>query len=86
MILTDSRNAWGAIVLGLPLVVGSASWSWLIPLMLICCLPVMIAVLPVVDFGVQQFARSIVPESIWMRLNDMQFVDTRTFEATRILP
>jgi len=84
MILTDSRNAWGAIFLGLPLVFGSASWSWLIPLMLICLLPVIIAVLPFVDFGIQQFARSIVPESIWMRLNDMQFADTRPFEATRI--
>ena len=70
MILTDSRNAWGAIFLALPLVFGSASWSWLIPLMLICLLPVIIAVLPFFDFGIQQFARSIVPESIWMRLND----------------
>ena len=84
MILTNSRNAWGAIVLGLPLVIGSASWSWLIPLMLICFLPLIIAVLPVFDFGIQQFARSIVPDSVWMRLNDMQFVDTRSFEATRI--
>ena len=84
MILTNSRNAWGAIVLGLPLVIGSASWSWLIPLMLISFLPVIIAVLPVFDFGIQQFARSIVPDSVWMRLSDMQFVDTRSFEATRI--
>jgi O-antigen ligase len=84
MILTDSRNAWGSIFLALPIVLGSASWSWLIPLMLICFLPVIVAVLPVFDLGIQQFARSIVPESIWMRLNDMQFVDTRPFEATRI--
>ena len=84
MILTDSRNAWGAIFLGLPLVFGSASWGWLIPFMLICSLPVVIAVLPFFDFGIQQLARSIVPESIWMRLNDMKFVDSRSFEATRI--
>ena len=84
MIMTDSRNAWGAIFLGLPLVFGSASWSWLIPLMLIFSLPVIFAILPVFDFGIQQFARSIVPDSIWMRLNDFQFVDTRPFEATRI--
>jgi len=83
MMLTDSRNAWGAILLGLPLVVGSASWIWLIPLMLICLIPVVISVVPFFDFGIQQFARSIVPESIWMRLNDMKFVD-RPFEATRI--
>ena len=83
MILTDSRNAWGAIFLGLPIVFGSTSWSWLIPLMLIFVIPVVISVLPFVDFGIQQFARNIVPESIWMRLNDMKFVD-RPFEATRI--
>ena len=84
MILTDSRNAWGAIFLGLPLVFGSASWGWLIPLMFIFFLPVIIAVLPFFDFGIQQFARSIVPESIWMRLNDMKFVDIRPLESTRI--
>tara|TARA_B100000214_G_scaffold373229_1_gene353124 strand:- start:404 stop:1702 length:1299 start_codon:yes stop_codon:yes gene_type:complete len=84
MILTDSRNAWGAIFLGLPLVIGFASWNWLIPVMLICCLPVVIAVLPFAEIGIQQLARSIVPDSIWMRLNDMQFVDTRPFEATRL--
>ena len=83
MILTDSRNAWGAIFLGLPLVFGSASWSWLIPLMLIFLIPVVISVLPFFDFGIQQFTRSIVPESIWMRLNDIKFLD-RPFEATRI--
>ena len=84
MILTDSRNAWGAIILGMPLVFGSASWSWLIPIMLFCFVPVIIAVLPIFDFGIQQFARNVVPEFIWMRLNDMQFVDSRPFEATRI--
>tara|TARA_B100000965_G_scaffold392662_1_gene402472 strand:- start:2091 stop:3410 length:1320 start_codon:yes stop_codon:yes gene_type:complete len=84
MILTDSRNAWGAIFLGLPLVVGTTSWSWLLPLMLISLVPVLIAITPGFHFELQQIARSIVPESIWMRLNDMQFVDTRPFEATRI--
>tara|TARA_Y100001968_G_scaffold12924_1_gene10649 strand:+ start:380 stop:1684 length:1305 start_codon:yes stop_codon:yes gene_type:complete len=84
MILTDSRNAWGGIFLALPLVFGSASWSWLIPLMVICFIPICIAVLPVFDIGIQQFARSIVPDSIWMRLSDIQFLDTRPIEATRI--
>jgi len=84
MILTDSRNAWGAIFLGLPLVVGSALWIWLLPLMLLFLLPVLVAITPGLDLGIQQFARSIVPESIWMRLSDIQFVDSRPFEATRI--
>ena len=84
MILTDSRNAWGSIFLALPIVFGSATWSWLIPLLLISLFPVIIAVLPDFDLGLQQLARNIVPESIWMRLNDMQFADTRPFESTRI--
>ena len=84
MILTNSRNAWGAIFLALPIVLGSTSWSWLIPVMLISLMPVVIAVLPVFDLGLQQFVRNIIPESIWMRLNDMQFVDNRPLEATRI--
>jgi len=83
MVLTDSRNAWGAIFLGLPIVFGSASWSWLVPLLLICLIPIAISVLPLFDFEIQQLARSIVPDSIWMRLNDMKFID-RSFEATRI--
>ncbi len=84
MILTDSRNAWGSIFLALPLVFGSSSWIWLIPLMMLFLLPVFFAILPGVDFGIQQLARSIVPDSVWMRLNDLQFVDTRPLAATRI--
>ena len=83
MILTNSRNAWGAIFLAFPLVFGPASWGWLIPLMVICFLPILVAVLPDFDFGIQQLARSFVPESIWTRLNDMQFAN-RPIEATRI--
>ena len=83
MVLTNSRNAWGAIFLALPLVFGPATWSVLIPLMMICFLPILLAVLPDIGFGIQQLARSIVPESIWARLNDMQFVH-RPVQATRI--
>ena len=35
LFLTDSRNAWGALVMGLPLVVGPASWPWLLPVLLV---------------------------------------------------
>ena len=83
MILTNSRNAWGGIFLALPLVFGPATWSWLIPLMMICFLPILFSVLPDFDFGMQQLARNIVPESIWARLNDMQFAN-RPIEITRI--
>ena len=51
--LTDSRNAWGALVLALPIVVGPASWLWLLPLLLLAIGAVALASLPLVptDLG-----------------------------------
>ena len=33
LVLTESRNGWGALVLALPLVLGPVSWPWLLPLL-----------------------------------------------------
>tara|TARA_Y100001968_G_scaffold185786_1_gene170139 strand:+ start:2552 stop:3871 length:1320 start_codon:yes stop_codon:yes gene_type:complete len=84
LILTDSRNGWGGLIVAIPFVLGPASWIWLLPSLTLIFLPVFFAVLPGVDIGIQQFARKIVPDSLWMRLNDMQFVDIRPLGSTRI--
>ena len=84
LILTDSRNGWGGLVAAIPFVLGSASWFWLVPCLLMLLLPIALAVLPGIDFGLQQFARHIVPETLWSRLNDMRFVSSRPLAATRI--
>ena len=84
LILTQSRNAWGGLILAVPLVLGQSSWFWLLPLMIFCAMPVFLAIWPGMSLDVQLWARSFVPESIWMRLNDMQFADSRPIEATRI--
>jgi hypothetical protein len=82
--LTDSRNAWGALVLSLPIVGGPRSWLWLLPLLLLSLLPVALATLPGVPAVLQEPARALVPQSIWGRLNDFNSHGQRPLALTRL--
>jgi len=82
--LTDSRNAWGALLLAVPIVLGPASWPWLLPLLLLGLLPVLIATLPGVPGWLQEPARQLVPQSIWGRLNDANAHGQRPAAITRL--
>lgn len=84
MALTDSRNAWGALVLALPLVAGPARWIWLLPLLLLLLIPVGLASLPGVPLTLQQPARALVPAVIWERLSDLEFAGRRPLAITRV--
>jgi O-antigen ligase len=84
VLLTDSRNAWGALVLALPLVLGTASWSWLLPLLLVGLAVVSAATLPGVPEVWQQPARELVPEAIWGRLSDLRYSGQRPLAITRL--
>ncbi len=84
LVLTDSRNAWGGLILATPFVLGPTLWSWFIPVFILMLLPIAFAALPGVDAGIQQWARSFVPENIWSRLNDMQYMDSRALASTRL--
>ena len=81
--LTDSRNAWGAAVVAVPLVLGPACWIWLLPVLLLVLLPVLLAVLPGIPELLQLPARAIVPEAIWGRLSDLAFSE-RPLASTRL--
>ena len=65
LVLTESRNGWGALVLAVPLVLGPPSWPWLLPLLGLALLPVLVAVLPGLPPLLQDPARALVPEGIW---------------------
>tara|TARA_Y100001968_G_C19425546_1_gene754129 strand:- start:1459 stop:2583 length:1125 start_codon:yes stop_codon:yes gene_type:complete len=84
LVLTDSRNAWGSFVLAFPFVLGPTSWFWLLPFLFISLLPLFLAVLPGVNLELQTLARTIVPERVWTRLNDMKFMGLRSIESTRV--
>ncbi|MDE0646720.1 MAG: O-antigen ligase family protein [Cyanobacteria bacterium MAG IRC4_bin_6] len=80
--LTASRNAWATAVLAVPLVLGPGTWAWLLPLLLLALLPMVLAVLPGVPAGLQELARSAVPDSLWQRLTDQAF--DRPVATTRL--
>lgn len=82
--LTDSRNAWGALLLALPLVAGPASWLWLLPLLALLVAVVSLAALPGVPALLQEPARQLVPEGIWARLSDLQYAGQRPLAITRL--
>jgi O-antigen ligase len=84
LVLTDSRNAWGALVLALPLVLGTSSWAWLLPLLLVFLVLVGAATLPGVPDVLQDPARQLVPEAIWGRLSDLRFSGQRPLAITRL--
>jgi O-antigen ligase len=84
MLLTDSRNAWGAMLMAVPLVMGPASWIWLLPLIVVALLPVALATLPGVPALLQDPARALVPQSIWGRLNDFNHHSHRKLASLRI--
>ncbi|NQV11667.1 MAG: O-antigen ligase family protein [Cyanobacteria bacterium] len=84
LVLTDSRNAWGALVLVLPIVAGPANWLWLMPLLLLVLIPVGLASFSGVPATIQQAARSLVPDGIWGRLSDLTFAGERPLAITRL--
>ena len=84
LLLTDSRNAWGALVVALPLVLGAATWAWLLPLLVLALGIIAAATLPGVPEMLQDPARQLVPEAIWSRLNDLQYSGQRPLAITRL--
>ena len=81
ILLTDSRNAWGALALAIPFLSGTYTWIWLLPLLAFLVTPIVISSAPGFPFSIQEFFRFFVPEAIWERLSDIRF--DRAIEATR---
>ena len=84
LLLTDSRNAWGGLLVALPLVVGPATWPWLLPLLLGAVALISLASISGVPASLQVPARSLVPEMLWGRLSDLQFAGHRPLAITRL--
>jgi hypothetical protein len=84
LVLTDSRNAWGALVVALPLVLGAATWVWLLPLLLVGLGIIAAATLPGVPEVLQDPSRQLVPEGIWSRLSDLRYSGQRPLAITRL--
>jgi len=80
VLLTQSRNAVGGLVLALPLVIGPSSWLLLLPVLLLVSSPLLLALLPGVPAGLKSGAMALLPDSILERLlerGDMPWKLTR---------
>ena len=64
VLLTQSRNAVGGLVLALPLVIGPSSWLLLLPVLLLVSSPLLLALLPGVPTGLRSGAMALLPDSI----------------------
>jgi hypothetical protein len=81
---SESRNAWGALLLALPIVSGPGSWPLLLPPLLLVLLVLSLASLPGVPLALQGPARLIVPDEIWRRLSDAKYAASRQLASTRL--
>ena len=78
VVLTRSRNAIASLPLALPWVLGPAQWWWLLPLLLLASVPLLLAVIPGVPAGIQQWAEALLPDSLRRRLVDGQSNESLT--------
>ncbi len=71
--LTDSRNALFCFLISTPLVLGTSSFLWYIPTILISFSFLALAVLPIFPEELQIFAKSIVPSRIYTKFPEIGF-------------
>ncbi len=65
-ILTNSRNAWGSILLSLPLVLSISSLYWLLPLIFFLSIGLSITTSKLFTGELQDKFRSVIPDKIWL--------------------
>ena len=65
-ILTNSRNAWGGMVIALPLVLNISSLYWLLPVLFLLSFGLTISSSEFFTGELQEKFRSIIPDKIWM--------------------
>ena len=62
LILTGSRAAWIGMIISVPLVFGTKSFKWFLPLILFCSTFIIAIIFPIFGVGSQDFLQSIIPK------------------------
>ena len=81
--LTISRSAWGGLLISLPLVIGSESLIWIIPLLLLFIFFTNWIVSPLFSGDLQNFFRELINKDFWLRFSPEGY-SQYTFQDTRI--
>ena len=71
--LTYSRSAWAGILISIPIVIGSESFIWLFPLLIIIFCLLLYSALPVFSNEFQELLRQFIPEKMWIIFSKFDF-------------
>ena len=81
--LTTSRSAWGGLLISLPIVIGSESLIWILPLLLLLFLFTAWIVSPFFSGDLQNFFRELINEDFWLRFSSEGYSQYR-WQDTRV--
>ena len=73
--LTNSRNAWSGLLIAIPLVIGSASYAWLLPIIVLFSIIIIFCTSDLLSGKYQDFLREIIPNKIWLEFTKEGFKD-----------
>tara|TARA_B100000161_G_C33520511_1_gene400877 strand:- start:6 stop:1094 length:1089 start_codon:yes stop_codon:yes gene_type:complete len=73
--LTRSRSAWGSIFLSIPMMLGTTSLIWLIPILVMIFSLIFLAVIPI-NNDIQFIIQSIIPSQFWQEFSSEQFINS----------
>lgn len=74
--LTYSRNAWGALLISIPLMTGIRILIWYLPLIFISTSAIFFASNSADFLGLRNLFRNIVPNNIWKEFTPMEYVSS----------
>tara|TARA_Y100001978_G_C23702861_1_gene442404 strand:+ start:147 stop:1445 length:1299 start_codon:yes stop_codon:yes gene_type:complete len=78
IVLTNSRNAWGGLVLTLPLVLGTSAIYWFVIIGLLLFAILVASSSSEIFFNFRNYFESIIPEKILSEFNQSNFLDRET--------
>ncbi len=73
IVLTNSRSAWLGILVGSIMVFGEKSFIFIRNLTLLFFITIATTIFPIFGNNIQNIARKIIPESIWIEFSDFQY-------------
>lgn len=74
IVLTNSRNAWGGLIISIPLVIGIDSLIWMIPLFFVITLVLLLTISPNFQGVLQDNLRLFIPRKIWTEFSKEGFI------------
>ena len=72
--LTNSRAAWGCLLISIFIVIGGKILKYLVPLLIIIGTLIYSCIKPIFGIYSQNFFRSIIPERFWMKFSQEGFI------------